>query len=196
MPKSKHTRKNKRRDRPGLPPKKRDLAGLQLRSLEIKDEIDETYQAGIPDDIAAATIMLQEGRVEAAKAAFERIIEREPRAREAYLNLAVAYAHLGDETTAEALTRQALDRFPHYAMPRINLARMHFHRGQVEAAKEMLLPLDNASKFTSIEFQTYARTWSDICAAEGNPEAAQSWLRMLSEVNTQMSGQRPPKRLL
>lgn len=196
MPKSKHTRKNKRRDRPGLSPKKRDLAGLQLRSLEIKDEIDETYQAGIPEDIGNATIMMQEGRFGEAKAAFESIIEREPRAREAYMNLAVAYAQLGDEATAETLTRQALDRFPHYAMPRINLARMHFYRGEVAAAREMLLPLDNFPKFTSIEFQTYARTWSDICAAESNPEAAESWLRMLSDVNAQISGQRPPKRRL
>jgi Flp pilus assembly protein TadD len=172
------------------------LAGLQLRSFEIKDEIDETYQAGIPDDIADATIMLQEGRIEEAKAAFESIIEREPRAREAYLNLAVAYAQLGDEATAETLTRQALDRFPHYAMPRLNLARMHLQRGQVEAAKEMLLPLDNFSKFTSVEFQNYALTWSDICTAEGNPEAAQSWLKMLSDVNAQMSGQHPPRRRL
>ena len=190
MPKSKHTRKNKRRDRGGPPPKRRNsaLAGIQLRAFEIKDEIDETYQPGIPDEIADATIKLRDGQAEEAKAAFESIIEREPRAREAYLNLAVAYALQGDETTAETLTRQLLDKFPNYAMPRLNLAKLHLHRGQIEEAEKMLLPLDHVRKFTSIEFQNYTLTWSDILTAEGNYAAAQSWKNMLLDVMAKSPG--------
>jgi tetratricopeptide (TPR) repeat protein len=184
VPKSNHTRKNKRRHRVGPPPKRRNsaLAGVQLRAFEIRDEIDETYQPGIPAEIADATIKLRDGQIEEAKAAFERIIEREPRAREAYLNLAVAYAQLGDEATAEILTRQLLDKFPTYAMPRLNLAKLHLHRGQIEEAENMLLPLDHISKFTSIEFQNYTLTWHDILTAKGNHAAAQSWKNMLLDV--------------
>lgn len=182
MPKSKHTRKNKRRDKVGPPPQRRSLAGVQLRTFEIRDEIDETYLPGIPDELGDATVMVREGRIKEAKAAFESIIEREPRAREAYLNLAVAHALLGDEATAEALIQQTLEKFPNYAMPRLNLAKLYLRRGQIEAAKEMLLPLDQVRKFTSIEFQTYALTWSDILKAEGDPAAAQSWANMLYDV--------------
>jgi tetratricopeptide (TPR) repeat protein len=190
MPKSKHTRKNKHRDRGGPPPKKRSsaLAGIQLRAFEIRDEIDETYQPGIPDEIADATIKLQEGQFEEAKAAFERIIEREPCAREAYLNLAVTYALQGDETTAETMTRQLLEKFPTYAMPRLNLAKLYLHRGQIEEAKAMLLPLDDVRKFTFIEFQNYTLTWHDILTAEGNHAAAQSWKNMLYDVMSKNPG--------
>ncbi|MBI1877352.1 MAG: tetratricopeptide repeat protein [Chloroflexi bacterium] len=189
MPKSKHTRKNKRRAKGGPPPR-RNLAraGLQLKTYEIRNEIDETYQPGIPDEIADATLMLQKGRFDEAKAAFERIIAREPRAREAYLNLAVAYGLQGDETTAEALTRQTLEKFPNYAMPRLNLAKLFLHRGEIAEAKAMLLPLDHVTKFTSIEFQGYAATWSDLLTAEGNPAAAQSWKKILLDVERKMSG--------
>ncbi len=182
MPKSKHNRKNKRTSKSGPRPKNRLPEGIQLRSFMIKDEIDYSYQPGIPDELAEATIMLREGRIKEAKAAFERIIEREPRAREAYLNLAVAYIHQGDETTAETLMRQTLDKFPNYAMARINLARSYLHRRQLKEAKEMLLPLDETQRFTSIEFQNYAATWSDILKAEGNSDAAESWKRMLYDV--------------
>ncbi|NJN98807.1 MAG: tetratricopeptide repeat protein [Anaerolineales bacterium] len=182
MPKSKHNRKNKRTNKGGARPKNRLPEGLQLRAFTIKDEIDYSYQPGIPDELAEATIMLREGRVKEAKTAFERIIEREPRAREAYLNLAVAHIRLGDETTAETLMRQTLDKFPNYAMARINLARTYLHRRQLKEAKEMLLPLDETKQFTSVEFQNYAATWSDILKAEGNSDAAESWKRMLYDV--------------
>jgi Tfp pilus assembly protein PilF len=188
MPKSKHTRKNKRRDKGGPPPKKRNLAGLQLRTFEIRDEIDETYQSGIADELAEATRQLQRGQFEQGKAAFERIIEREPRAREAYLNRAVAYAQLGDEATAESLTWQTLEKFPDYAMPRLNLAKLHLHRGQVAEARQLLLPLDQARKFTSIEFKSYALAWYDILMAEGDHSAAESWKRMLLDVMAKSPG--------
>jgi tetratricopeptide (TPR) repeat protein len=166
MPKSKHTRKDKRRNKSGPPPKKRTLEGLQFRTFEISDAIDQNYQPGIADEMVEAILMLREGRAEEAKAAFERIIEREPRVREAYLNLAVAHAYLGDEATAETLTLQTLDKFPDYAMARINLARTYLHRRQLKEAKEMLLPLDDVRRFT----------------AEGDAVAAQSWKRMLYDV--------------
>jgi tetratricopeptide (TPR) repeat protein len=189
MPKSKHTRKNKRRNRVGPPPR-RNLArsGLQLKTYEIRDEIDETYQPGIPEDLADATIMLQEGQFEEAKAAFERIIEREPRAREAYLNLATAYGLQGDEATAETLTRQTLEKFPNNILPRLNLAKKHQHRGEIAEAKALLVPLDDVTKFTSIEFQGYAATWSDILTAEGNLAGAQSWKKMLYDLMAKQPG--------
>jgi Flp pilus assembly protein TadD len=184
MPKSKHTRKNKRRDKakPSSQRRASDSQALYMRSLEISDDIKDTYRPGITEEIAEATLKFKEGRVEEAQADFASIIEREPQAREAYMNLAVTYAHLGDEATAEMLTRQTMEKFPHYALPRINLARTYLHRNQVEEARETLLPLDKFRRFTSVEFQNYALTWSDIFAAEGNYEGAQSWINMLSEV--------------
>ncbi len=192
MAKSKKRRKRKRksqgksRSRPPAPVgTRKKLAqagpGLQIRAFEISDEVKDIYKPGITDEIAEATILLKEGHLGEAKAASRRIIEREPRAKEAYSNLAVAYKLSGDEEAAEALFRETMEKFPRYVFPRTNLAQTCLERGQVEEAEQLLIPLDKLRKFTSGEFRFYALTWSDILAARGNYEAALSWLRMLSE---------------
>ena len=119
MPKSKHIRKNKRRNKAKPSPQRRasESQALYMRSFEISDDIKDTYRPGIMDEIVEATLKFKEGRVKEAQADFASIIEREPRAKEAHMNLAVTYAELGDEATAETLTRQTIEKFPHYAMP-------------------------------------------------------------------------------
>ncbi len=74
-----------------------------------------------------------------------------------------------------------MEKFPRYVFPRTNLAQTCLERGQVDEAEQLLIPLDKLRKFTSGEFRFYALTWSDVLAAQGNYEAALSWLRMLSE---------------
>ena len=192
MAKSKKKRKRKRRSKrksqsrssvPASVRKKLAQAGpgLQIRAFEISDEVKDTYKPGITDEIAEATILLKGGLLGEAKAAFRRIIEREPRAKEAYSNLAVAYKLSGDKEAAEALFRESVEKFPRYVFPRTNLAQTCLERGQVDEAAQLLIPLDKLRKFTSGEFRFYALTWSDVLAAQGNYEAALSWLRMLSE---------------
>jgi hypothetical protein len=73
-------------------------------------------------------------------------------------------------------------------MPRLNLAKLYLHRGQVEQAKEMILPLNHVTRFSSIEFQIYAATWSDILTAEGDHAAAQSWKKMLYDIMSKNPG--------
>ncbi|MBC8449019.1 MAG: tetratricopeptide repeat protein [Chloroflexi bacterium] len=131
---------------------------------------------------------MKTGLLDEAKAAFQRIIEREPRAKEAYSNLAVVCMESGDQGTAEALFRETMEKFPRYVFPRTNLAQICLRRGQVEEAEKLLEPLDRLQKFTSGEFRFYVLTWSDILAAQGNYEAAQSWLRLLSKTLLSPSG--------
>jgi tetratricopeptide (TPR) repeat protein len=156
-------------------------AGYEVRTFEISDEVKDTYKPGVMDEIAEATAMLRRGRLDEAKAAFQGIIEREPRAREAYANLAVTYMQSGDEEAAEALLRETADKFPLYVFPRINLALIHLRRGQADEAEEMLVSLDELRKFTPGEFRIYALTWSDVLAAQGEYEGAILWLRLLSD---------------
>jgi len=186
MTRSRRKRRRKRRQKgiPPMPARMRKLAqaGYHVRAFEISDDVEDTYKPGITDEIVEATILLKRGCVDEAKATFQSIIEREPRAREAYTNLAAAYTMSGDEETAEALSREAMEMFPMYVLPRTNLAQIFLRRGQVDEAEKLLIPLDKLKKFTSSEFQFYALMWSDILAARGDYEAARSWLDMLSEV--------------
>ena len=191
MAKSKRRRRRKgERKRRGGSPRpaglRKELAQdgtqVRIRSFQISDEAVDTYRPGITDEIGEATVLLKRGHADQAKAAFQSILDREPRAREAYTNLAVACTMSGDEERAEALIREAMRKFPKYVFPRINLARLHLRRGQVDEAEKLLIPLDNLRKFTSSEFYNYALTWGDLLAAHGEYEGAQAWLKMLLQV--------------
>jgi tetratricopeptide (TPR) repeat protein len=156
-------------------------AGYQLRAFEIVDDVGGDYKPGIPNEIGEATWLVKTGRLDEAVTAFRRIIEREPRAKEAYVNLAAIYVKMGDEETAEALFREAMGKFPRYVFPRANLAWIYLRRGQIDKAEDLMSPLDSLQKFTSTEFRFYALTWSDILAHQSHYKAALSWLGMLAK---------------
>jgi len=167
-----------------MPASTRDLAraGYDILAFEISDEIEETYKSGMAEEMAEATLLLKAGHLVEARDAFERIIQREPRIREAYANLAVAYLNLGDQEKAEAIWQETIANFPQYVFPRANLAQIYLQRGQVDEAASLLQPLLKVRKFNAGEFRFFVLTYSDILAAQGNYAAALSWLNMLSRM--------------
>ncbi len=96
MAKSKQKRKSrqkaKRTAKPRSPPlmlvkmQKLAQAGYQIRAFEIVDDVGVTIRREYP------TRSVKAGRMDEAKAAFERVIKREPRVKEAYANLAMIYS--------------------------------------------------------------------------------------------------------
>jgi len=167
-----------------VPASVRDLAraGYEVLAFEISDEIEEAYAPGIADEMAEATLLVKRGRFAEGREAFERIIQREPRIREAYANLAVAYLKLGDREKAEAIWRETMAKFPRYVFPRANLAQICLRRGQVEEAESLLRPLQKVRKFHSGEFRFFVLTYSDVLAAQGKFAAALSWVNMLARM--------------
>ena len=167
---------------PSMSPRMRELAqaGHPIRGFKISDEIEERVRPGIAAEMSQATLFLKWGRLAEARDALQSIIQREPRIKEAYSNLAAAYLKLGDSQAAHALWQEAIEKFPRYAYPRANLAQAHLRRGQVDEAEELLKPLEKVRTFHSGEFRFYVLTYSDVLAARGNYAAALSWLNMLS----------------
>jgi tetratricopeptide (TPR) repeat protein len=161
--------------------------GHQVRVFEISDEI-KGYRPEIGEKMSEATLLLKTGRLIEARDAFQSIIRRYPKIREAYANLGAAYLKLGDPEAAEALWREAVDKFPRYVFPRANLAQRCLRRGQVDEAERLLKPLERVRKFHSGEFRFYVLTYSDVLAAQGNYAAALSWLKMLSEMLPRVPG--------
>ncbi len=170
--------------RPPMPAKMQELAqaGYLVRLFEIVDDVGGNYKRGIPDEIGEATWLVKTGRLDEAKTAFQSIIEREPQAKEAYVNLGAIYFKMGDQSAAEALFREMIDQFPRYVFPRANIARICLTRDQVDEAEAIMQPLDNLQKFTSTEFRFYALTWSDILAHKRQYRSALSWLKVLSQL--------------
>ena len=193
MAKSKR-RKRKRKDKrkskstgsgkaPSMSPRMRELAraGHPIRAFKISDEINQRFKPGIAEEMSEATLLLKWGRLAEARDAFVSIIQREPRIKEAYSNLALAYLKLGEPWAAQALWQEAIERFPRYAYPRANLAQAYLRRGRVDEAEELLKPLEKVRTFHSGEFRFYVLTYSDVLAAQGDYAAALSWLNMLSQ---------------
>ena len=85
---------------------------VQLRAFEIVDDVGGNYKPGITDEIGEATRLFKIGRIDEAQVAFQRVIEREPQAKEAYANLAAVYVQMGDDDTAETIFEETVDKFP------------------------------------------------------------------------------------
>lgn len=150
-------------------------------SFEITDEVQDTYRSGITEEIADATLLLQGGQFAEARDAFESIVGREPRCREAYANLAVTHLQLGDRDEAEALLQKTIAKFPRYVFPRANLARIRLHEGKPDEALDLLEPLQKARRFHPLEFQHFVLTFSDVLAAQSNYRGALVWLNVLRD---------------
>lgn len=165
-----------------MPAKMQELAraGHQVRLFEIADnDAGSNYKRGIPDEMGEATRLVKTGHLDEAKTAFQSIIEREPRAREAYANLGAIYVKMGDEETGKAIFREAMDKFPRYVFPRASMALLYLQRGQDDKAEAIMRPLDNLEQFTSTEFRMYVLTWCDIHVRQRHFKVALSWLKMI-----------------
>jgi len=150
-------------------------------TFEIVGEIETPYPKLEPE-IEAATDLVRQKRFPEAQAALENILAREPRARQAYTNLAVVYFQTGQSEAGEALLRQAVAKFPRYGFARINLARICLKRGEVDEAWRILKPGGKLlSKFYVNEFQAYILTLCDLLAYQDDFEAARAWLKLLRE---------------
>ncbi|MBN1287264.1 MAG: tetratricopeptide repeat protein [Anaerolineae bacterium] len=163
--------------------------GVQFATIEISDDIDAPYGEDIVEAIAEASLALRRGRVEEAKTAFKGIIEREPRAYQAYHNLGAAYMMSGDMAAGEAILTEAMHKFPKYILLRTSLAQLYLQRGEVDKAEEILPGPKRHMKMTSVEFEHLAVTWADLLTDQGDYEGALSWFRLLADVK---GGMLPP----
>ena len=77
-----------------------------------------------------------------------------------------------------ALMKQIVERFPHYAMTRINLARAAMNTRRLDEAHEWLDPVLSAERLTSVEFCFLCAAKIDLCALEENFTAARMWFDM------------------
>ncbi|MCP4542182.1 MAG: tetratricopeptide repeat protein [Chloroflexi bacterium] len=176
---------NRKSGRPPMSAKMQELvqAGYQARLFEIADDdAGSNYKRGIRTEIGEATWLVKTGKLDEATTAFQGIIKREPRAKEAYVNLGAIYNKMGDKTAAEALFQETIDKFPRYVFPRANMALIYLQRGEDDKAEAVMRPLDNQEKFTSTEFRMYVLTWCDIHAHQRHFKVALSWLKILPKL--------------
>jgi predicted Zn-dependent protease len=93
-------------------------------------------------------------------------------------NLAVAYQLQGRAEEAEEMVRQLHARYPNYLFARVSVAQMAIRDGDLERARELLLPLLQRQRLHVSEFENLCAALIDLYLAEDNCQAAQSWLQM------------------
>ncbi len=119
---------------------------LQIRGHEISDEFESPYSPQVADLLNRALEQFHAGEEQQAEQLLERVLTLEPRAKEAYNNLASLYAHREQHERAREMYRKALEIDPLYALPRCNLAGYLLQKDDIEGAKAMLAPLSEVTR--------------------------------------------------
>ena len=74
------------------------------------------------------------------------------------------------------------ERFPDYLFARVKMARYAIQDGRFEDAAELLEPVVRRDRLHISEFRALADAEIALATAQGNEEAARSWLEMWAEM--------------
>jgi tetratricopeptide (TPR) repeat protein len=107
----------------------------------------------------------------------------EPDAPDLINNLAAVYDAQGRQDEAIALIEQIHTRFPDYLFGRTGLAQVSIQRGELERAKELLVPLHQLKHMHTSEFDAYCAAHVELSLAEKNTSVARAWFGMWESAN-------------
>jgi predicted Zn-dependent protease len=190
MAKSKHNRKRKQHNQPRS---RSDRArGMQfgagpgdarLMSIEIHNEpLGKTHPRAEPL-LVKAIDALRARKGAAAEKLLNQALEIDPNNPSLLNNLSMAYVLQGQHQKAEEMTYDIYSRFPNYIFGRTNLALILIDKGEIEQAGELIEPLISRRRFHVSEFSALCMVQIKLLLADGNREAAKSWLEMLEQVD-------------
>jgi len=155
---------------------------VQIRQYEISDEPETEYSQEAASLLEQALSAFQQDDYEKAERLFRRMLELEPRAKEAYNNLGAMHARRGEHAQAKEMFRAALEIDPTYVFPRCNLATYLLDEGDVEGADVMLEPLVKARRFHPQEMAFYSYTQARILVQREEYELARKALQAALQV--------------
>jgi len=153
---------------------------VQLRQIEISDEPDEVYTPKVAELLNRALQLLQKNRETQAEKLFQQVLE--PRAKEAYNNLAVIYSRREEHERARQMYRAAVDIDPTYVFPRVNLALYLLDEDDVEGAESMLAPLADATRFQPQEMAVYNYGQARVSVHKEEYDLARTSLEMALDI--------------
>jgi tetratricopeptide (TPR) repeat protein len=155
---------------------------VQLRGHEISDERETEYTAEVAELLNEGVSAFQQGDDDQAEQLLRRAVELDPRAKEAYNNLATIYARRGEHERAREMYQAAVEIDPLYAFPRCNLASYLLDEDDTEGALDMLRPLADAHHFLPQEMAFYSYTQARILLRQEEYEKAHNALKLALEM--------------
>ncbi len=155
---------------------------VQLRQYEISDEPEVAYSPRVVDLLNRGLRAFQQQKESEAERLFKQAIELEPRAKEAYNNLAAIYSRRGEIEPAKEMLRKALEIDPTYVFPRANLAMYLLNDNDIEGAEAMLAPLADVTQFQPQEMAFYGYIQARLLLHKEDYDAARRSLEMALEI--------------
>jgi len=156
---------------------------LLLLGFEIHGEPLTQHQPPVEQWALDAMQALRDGDFIEAERLLKQALEIEPDEPDLLNNLAAAYDRQGRTVESQALLRQVHEQYPDYLFARTGLARLHVQNGQLAEARAMLEPLWAKKRWHFSEYASFCSAHIELLLAEGNREAAQSWLDMWADAN-------------
>ncbi len=149
---------------------------LLLMDFEVHGEPTTTHSPAVASLVEEALPALRDGDGERAEALFRQALALEPEAPDLQHNLAMALGAQGRTREAEALVRDVRERHPDYLFTRVSAAKLAIRRGDLDGARQELAPLRQRQSFHYSEFDALAGAEIELLLAQGNLDAARSWL--------------------
>ncbi len=158
---------------------------LMLRGFEIGDESEDFDP--LPPRLALlaeeSTLALLDDDHETAERLIREGLALRPDTPTLLNNLALIYQIQGRGEEAIEITREINQRHPNYLFARVSLARLSIHDGELERARDELLPLLQRKKLHFTEFCALSAAFIELHLAEGQQDAARMWLDMWESVD-------------
>jgi len=154
---------------------------IQMRLYEIAGK-ELPYEGEVVDLLNESLVAMKAGNNDQAEQILQRALSLEPRAKEAYNNLATVYARRQDLDRAAEMYRAALEIDPLYVFPRCNLASFLLNDDDVEGALEMLKPLADLQRFHPQEMAFYSYMQARIFVKQEDLEKAENALEMALKI--------------
>jgi Flp pilus assembly protein TadD len=156
---------------------------IELRGFALEPRYDRPqYKAKAAKLMEQGQTAMHDGRWAEAADLFRQVTDLEPRAYDAFNNLAAAVDMTGDREASRALLEQALTINPDYVFARVNLA-VKLLGEDVDAAVACLQPLEARTSYTPEEFVFYQYGLAQVAVARKEFEAARSLLNMVRSID-------------
>ncbi len=150
---------------------------VELRLTTIKDEWGfPAYDEKTNHLLEQATRAQVEGQNEKAEQLYRRLLEINPKMKEAYHNLGVIHLIREEEEKAEEMLRRALEIDPHYVLARLNLAVILLDRGEIEETKALIEPISDLSTYNRTEAKTLAYVNARLAMGEKHFTKARKYI--------------------
>jgi tetratricopeptide (TPR) repeat protein len=136
----------------------------------------------VVDKLAEVYELLMAREAETAERLLRELLVVAPDFPSIYNQLGLALEMQGRQEESHALLHETHRRFPDYFFARIAVARLYAKDKRIEEARGLLTPLARLRRLHISEFRALAQAHMDIALAEGNRDAARSWLDMWAQV--------------